>query len=82
MSQLSALPLKPPPELIDLYRAAAAAYRAAYRAGGFDYESRCAGRDAVKQLRPGLSDEEAMLIADRATVYAAAHHPAWFWKRA
>ena len=62
-------------------RTAAIAYRATRRSGGMGYAGMCAGRDAVKNIRPEPSDEEAMSIVDRAATYAAAHHPKWFWER-
>jgi hypothetical protein len=81
MSITPATPHKPPPQLIELYRAAAVAYRRARRAGGMDYAGICAGRDAVKKLKPGLSDEEAMQIVTAAVSFAATHHQKWFWAR-
>jgi len=71
----------PPPGLIELYRAAASAYRAVRQTGKLDYPAVCAGRDAVKKIKPELSDEEVMTIVSRATAYAAAHHADWFWTR-
>jgi hypothetical protein len=79
MSVSPASPPKPQSEVIELYRAAAVAYRAVRRTGKLDYPTRIAARDAKKILRPGLTDEEAMDIAGRATCYAALYHPKWFW---
>jgi hypothetical protein len=81
MSQSPATPQGQSPEVIDLYRAAAVAYRVARRAGGMDFEGMCAGRDAVKKLRPEISGEEGMNIVSAAVAYAATHHQSWFWRR-
>jgi hypothetical protein len=73
MSQSPVSPPKPSPEVIELYRAAAAAYRAVRQRGELDYPARIAARDAAKKIRPELSDEDAMDLAGTATVYPAAH---------
>jgi hypothetical protein len=81
MSVESARPQRSPPELLEAYRAAAVAYRAAWRADRGDLGGRYDGREAVKKIRPELPDDEAMRIVTRAVAYTAMHRPKWFWKR-
>jgi hypothetical protein len=45
-----------------------------------DFADMYTGSDAIKKIRPELSDVEAMNIVSATVAYAAMHQK-WFWKR-
>ena len=75
----------PTPANVHLYRAAALAYRAAWRIERV--KEKLADRHAplhaaalaVKQAAPGMKLAEAAAFAQRAVAWAAQMHNAWFW---
>jgi hypothetical protein len=80
--------IPPDEQTLEAYRAAVMAYRQAFKAEREKHGSlkmnphipQHAAAEAVFRLSPGFTYDQASVLADQATAWAAQAHWHWFWK--
>jgi hypothetical protein len=76
---------EPTEEELEIYRAAAAAFRKHLTKDSTAGPCYYAAQRAVRELRPDLTNEQAQALTIRAITWVSVNHTAWFlgdlWKR-
>ncbi|GEM_PF-828555 len=76
----AAKPRGPDETVREAWRAACLAYRRERKKGKLDHPAHLAAVNAVLEVMPGISREEASRHAQNAVAWAASEHPQWFWR--
>ena len=66
--------------MCEAWRAACLAYRRVRQSGKLHHPAHVAAVEAVLEILPGISREEASRQAQNAVSWAASEHTEWFWR--
>lgn len=64
----------------EAWRAACVAYRRVRQSGKLHHPAHVAAVEAVLEVLPGITREEASRQVQRAICWAASEHTEWFWR--